>query len=305
MVAEAAHRKVLATRFSEILHSELRPGNAAATAFNPLISLHAPRSAEFPLFCIPGAGANITTFSDFVLALDGRVPVYGLQPRGIDALNPPHHSVEAAANCNLQRLAQLEASGPVHLLGHSHGASVAFEMARRLEAEGRLVASLTLLDGEPPDNKEITVHDLSDRQIFEDFVSAIRLTFDRPISIDEELLATGQTELLLAQLHSQLLAAGVLPPRSRPSLLRGPLTTFAAACRTVYSPATPYGGKARLVLVDDPSLDADANLKQRQLYLSGWKSSVSELELWDGPGNHYSMLRPPHVNALAKWWWED
>ncbi|MBV8100056.1 MAG: amino acid adenylation domain-containing protein, partial [Verrucomicrobia bacterium] len=302
MVAEAAHRTVLATQFSEILRAEPRPGNAAATAFNPLISLHAPRSSEFPLFCIPGAGANITTFSDFVLALDGRVPVYGLQPRGIDALNPPHHSVEAAAACNLQRLAQLAASGPVHLLGHSHGATVAFEMARRLEAEGRVVASLTLLDGEPPDPKEIKVRDLSDRQIFEDFVSAIRLTFERAISIDEELLATGQTELLLAQLHSQLLAAGVLPQRSRPSLLRGPLTTFAAACRTVYSPATPYRGKARLVLVDDPALDADANLKQRQLYVSGWKANVAELDLWDGPGSHYSMLRPPHVNALAKWW---
>jgi thioesterase domain-containing protein len=86
--------------------------------------------------------------------------------------------------------------------------------------------------------------------------------------------------------------------------LRGPLTTFAAARRTVYSPATPYRGKARVVLVDDPAMDADANLKQRQLYLSGWQSSVSELDSWNGPGNHYSMLRPPHVNALAKWWWD-
>jgi arthrofactin-type cyclic lipopeptide synthetase C len=304
MVAEAAHRKVLATRFSEILCSEARPRNTGAIAFNPLISLHAPRSSEFPLFCIPGAGANITTFSDFVLALDGRLPVYGFQPRGIDALNPPHNSIEAAATCNLQRLAQLEASGPVHLLGHSHGASVAFDMARCLQAEGRLVASLTLLDGEPPDPKEMKARDLGDRQIFEEFVSAISRTFERAISIDEELLATGESELLLAQLHSQLLAAGVLPPRSRPSLLRGPLTTFAAARRTVYSPATPYRGKARVVLVDDPAMDADANLKQRQLYLSGWQSSVSELDSWNGPGNHYSMLRPPHVNALAKWWWD-
>ena len=116
-------------------------------------------------------------------------------------------------------------------------------------------------------------------------------------------LATGQSELLLAQLHTQLLAGGVLPPRSRPSILRGPLTTFAAARRTVYSPTTPYRGKARLVLVDDPALDADANLKQRQIYLSGWESIVSELCTWDGPGNHYSMLRPPNVSAVAKWWW--
>jgi arthrofactin-type cyclic lipopeptide synthetase C len=304
MVAEGVHRKVLATRFSEILRSEARPSDAAGIPFNPLISLHAPRSSEFPLFCIPGAGANITTFSDFVLTLDGRLPVYGLQPRGIDALNPPHHSIEAAAACNLQRLAQVEASGPVHLLGHSHGASVAFEMARRLQAEGRLVASLTLLDGEPPDPPELKVRDLSDLQIFEEFVSAIRLTFERPISIDEQLLASGQSELLLAQLHSQLLAAGVLPPRSRPSLLRGPLTTFAAARRTVYSPAAPYKGKARLVLVHDPALDGEANLKQRQTYLSGWKSCVSDLDLWDAPGNHYSMLRRPQVEALAKWWWD-
>ena len=123
-------------------------------------------------------------------------------------------------------------------------------------------------------------------------------------AIDEQLLASGQSELLLAQLHSQLLAAGVLPPRSRPSLLRGPLTTFAAARRTVYSPATPYKGKARLVLVDDPALEAEANLKQRETYVNGWRSRVSELNLWDGPGNHYSMLRRPQVDLLAKWWWD-
>ncbi|SRR6266567_4292746 len=53
---------------------------------NPLVPLHAPHSIECPVFCIPGAGASVTSFVEFVNALGEQWPVYGLQPRGIDML---------------------------------------------------------------------------------------------------------------------------------------------------------------------------------------------------------------------------
>lgn len=50
---------------------------------NPLVPLHAPHSIECPVFCIPGAGASVTSV-EFVNALGEQWPIYGLQPRGID-----------------------------------------------------------------------------------------------------------------------------------------------------------------------------------------------------------------------------
>ena len=40
-----------------------------------------------PLFCLPGAGSGVTDFVDLMSALGPSVPIYGLQPRGIDV---PH-----------------------------------------------------------------------------------------------------------------------------------------------------------------------------------------------------------------------
>ena len=37
---------------------------------NPLVPLHAPHSIECPVFCIPGAGASVTSFVEFVNALE-------------------------------------------------------------------------------------------------------------------------------------------------------------------------------------------------------------------------------------------
>src|ERR1700730_13091498 len=117
---------------------------------NPLMSLQATHSSESPLVCIPGAGASVTAFLEFVGELGNRWPAYGLQPRGVDPEEHPHGSVEAAALYNLNSLAQLDALGPIHLLGHSHGGLVAFDMALRLREQGRPVASITLIDSEPP-----------------------------------------------------------------------------------------------------------------------------------------------------------
>src|SRR6186713_114833 len=60
---------------------------------DPLMLIRAADSGEIPVVCLPGAGASVTTFLDFTEALGERWPIYGLQPRGIDASERPHESV--------------------------------------------------------------------------------------------------------------------------------------------------------------------------------------------------------------------
>jgi thioesterase domain-containing protein len=301
MMTEPANRRVLGRRISEALRTPAPAPSPAKHSFDPLIPLDDTERSGIPLLCVPGAGASVTSFNELVGAFGRRWPIYGLQPRGIDSTEQPHSTVEAAALCNLQAASGLTAAGPVHLLGHSHGGLVAYEMACRLQAQGRPVASLTIIDSGPPETSAGIIRDVTETEIFGKFVDAIRLSFERPLPLDHDVLAAGQAEAQLRHLHGAMIHAGILPARSAPEMLRGPLSAFAAALRSAYHPVAPYAGQLRLVQVGDPKLDAIAD-RQQQRHAEEWRRWAAEMEMWHGPGHHYSILRAPHVRALAEWW---
>lgn len=270
-----------------------------SSLFNPLMPLHATNSNGSPLLCIPGAGASITSFMELIDSLGEHWPVYGLQPRGINLAEPPHETVEDAALCNLNVLDQLNGDGPIHLLGHSHGGFVAFEMASRLYEQGCPAASLTLVDTEPP---EATLRRIDTSEIFSQFIKVFEDMFDKTLVITKDVIQSGQIRPFVHELHAALIRAKCLPVRSTPEMLQGPLATFAAALQTSYTPAVRYPHKVHLVLVSDKRLDKDSDLKQREAHVTQWRRAAPNLEVWYGPGHHFSILQAPHVHALAKWW---
>jgi len=133
-------------------------------------------------------------------------------------------------------------------------------------------------------------------------VDIIRWNFDCALEIEEAVLASGNVEAFVTHLHRGMVRHGLLPARSRPDALYGPLETFAAARRAVYTPAEAYAGTVSVVLVRDPRLNDQANQAQHEIFADGWRRWAPALEIWRGPGDHFSILRPPHVTALADWW---
>lgn len=264
-----------------------------------LVPLHATQSRESALVCLPGAGASVTAFIDFIGALGARWPVYGLQPRGVDGLEQPHDSVEAAALDGFAAIGRL-GDVPVHLFGHSHGGRVAFEIALRLQQQGKPVRSLTLVDSEPPEI--MPEHGSSESDFFTEFVRVFEKTFNVSLVVPAGIMSSGRQEVFLNSLHALLVAQGCLPARSVPSMLQGPLTSFIAARRSVYRPTARFDGRMRLVLVRDIDLALEDDLEQREDFARKWRSHATELEVWHGPGHHFSILQPPHVRALTEWW---
>ena len=301
MITDAVCRRVLADRFTAALRSPPREPTVRSHPHQLLFSLQAGRGDAPPLFCVPGAGASVTSFAGFVAELGNRLPIYGLQPRGIEPSELPHGTVEAAAVANLRAVEALAVSAPLHLIGHSHGGSVALEMARRLREGGHAIASLTLVDSDAPPGRDAPVPDLTDEQIIREFATAIKWTFERRVELDEARFTSG-TAAVLAHLRDALVAARLLPPRSSPDLLRGSFATFAAARRSTYRPASRYPGKVQLVLVRDPLADDTHDEQRWHDLVEGWRPWADELEVWRGPGHHYSVLRSPHVAVLARWW---
>jgi arthrofactin-type cyclic lipopeptide synthetase C len=272
---------------------------------DPLVPLYAPHSMECPVFCIPGAGASVTSFVEFVNAVDGKWPIYGLQPRGIDIAEQPHESVEDAALYNLHALARFNPTRPIHLLGHSHGGLVAFEMALRLHEQGRSVASLTLIDTDPPDSIGEAPRQVSTAEIFREFTEAFEDTFNKSLDIDQAVIASGQAQFFVDKLNAALIKARVLPLRNNTAMLHGSLETFTAACNCRYIPGRCYANTLHLVLVGPRSnrrVSIDDVKKKWEIYAAKWRQHAAAVNIWYGPGHHFSILQVPQVYLFAKWW---
>jgi thioesterase domain-containing protein len=231
------------------------------------------------------------SFMDLTGSLGPDRSVFGFQPRGLDGLQPPHSTLAECAECYLQALRTAYPEGPVHLLGHSFGGWVAFELAQRLHAAGRAVGSLTLVDSEVPDREEAPPRHYSHMDLLRKWVDVFGMILERPLGVLAEELEGLAEPAQLALLHECLVRSGLMPARTGPELLKGPLDTFAAALRASYTPRATYPGPVLLVLAEDRG--GNAGLAE------GWRRWAPGLEVLQGRGNHMTMLKQPQVQALA------
>lgn len=95
------------------------------------------------LVCLPHAGGSASFFLPVARGLAGRCEVLAIQyPGRQDRLREPLlDSVDALADA-LFPVLRRQARGPVVLFGHSLGATVGFELARRFEAAGTVPIAL-------------------------------------------------------------------------------------------------------------------------------------------------------------------
>jgi thioesterase domain-containing protein len=274
---------------------ERRPGSD----HSPLVTLRGGDRDRAPLFCVPGAGATVVSFFQLSSALRAGWAVHGLQPRGLDGEQPPHSAVETAAETYLRVVERVRPEGGVHLLGHSYGGWVAFEMARRLREAGRPVESLTLVDTEVPSADPALIRECGGPQAFLRLVSIFERSAERSLEISaaeaEGLDDTGR----LALLHGRLVRAGIMPRQSAAGALLGPFRTFAAAVRSSYAPASASPDPVRLVLARDPYLDEETNQRRFAEAAEGWRRRAPDLRVTVASGNHVTVLKQPHVASIA------
>ncbi|WP_440974850.1 non-ribosomal peptide synthase/polyketide synthase [Pseudomonas koreensis] len=296
---KAPHIQALGQALTQALEAVVAP---AAAPYQPLLTIQTGHAGHAPIFCVPGAGDSVTGFIHLTEAIGPEWPIIGLQPRGLDGVSVPHSAVEAAATCYLQAIEQIYPQGPVHLIGHSFGGWVAHAMAAQLQAAGREVASLTLIDSEAPGGDGTAGKPYTATAALQRLIDTLQLSCGKSLGIDPAAFATADDRTQLRLLHDGMVRAGVLSQRAAPDAMHGPVRTFATALRTVYQPRLAYTGPVRLVLVDDPTLDEWGNQREQAAMLEGWQRQVNDLAVWYGPGNHFTILKAPNVFSFAAWW---
>lgn len=255
-----------------------------------------------PVFCIPGAGNSAVTFAHLASAMPSQWPIHGLQARGLDGRQLPHTTIEAAASAYIQLIEDMYPHGPIHLIGHSFGGWIAFDIAIQLSERARAIASLTLLDSEPPDGAGIIGKEYSATDIAMEYVRACELSAGRSLGISRECLELLRPDQLLSTLHEAVVAAGLLPRAAGVNAIRGPLRVFGTALRTTYAPTRPFAGQTRLVLATNVSSDAPGESSDLVRVEARWRSWAPSLRVWHAPGNHMTILQSPQVTRLTEWW---
>jgi thioesterase domain-containing protein/acyl carrier protein len=259
-----------------------------AREWSPLVALQAGGSRR-PFYFVHAAGGNVLSYVELARHLGPEQPFYGLQSAGLDGLRKPFTRIDEMAEHYVEAVLARQPEGPYLLGGWCMGTAIAFEMAQQLRGRGRRVALLALVDGGAP--KSAGKNTLPDESAE---VRRFAGYYNVPLSGDElsRLGPDEQWEYLLQQSK----AANVIPPDAGLEQVRRLLRVYACNIRSqeTYVPRT-YPDP---IVFYRAAERADGGPKDETY---GWAALAGAgVDLRVVPGNHFTMLQPPHVQTLAR-----
>jgi len=264
-----------------------------AGSWSPLVEVQGG-TGKTPLFFVHPGGGNVFCYFNLARRLGADQPFYALQAKGLNDEQHGHTRIEEMASYYIEHLRAVQPTGPYRIGGWSLGGVVAFEMARQLKASGDEVVMLALIDSlsplvlagtEPED-------DLSQLANF-----AIDLGFTK-----EHLSSSGDDvrrlplEGQLAYMLDLAFANKLVPAGMELTDLHRLFRVFKTNREALreYVPGAYAGRVTYFQVVGDSAFDAGDMSKD-------WHElSPGGMDVYRLPGNHFSILKQPHVDALAE-----
>ncbi len=251
-------------KLAEILSVDAEAGPATWSS----LVLMQPTGSRPPLFFLPGNLGNVfNDLGDLAHHLGPDQPFYGLQD---SAQNPVR--IEALATHYLDEIRAVRPKGPYLLGGVCSGAVVAYEMAQQLQAQGKQVALLALVEPSHPEAPSLRAY-----------------------------LGLGAWEMgrLFRRFGRHASRIAEMPAAEQKGYLRLKLKVWANDWAVTHYAPVPYQGRLDLFLTDE-SLRIHGN---PQL---GWRElAVPAAEVHEFPGNHATIvgldvpIEETHMQALA------
>ncbi|HEY8458907.1 MAG TPA: alpha/beta fold hydrolase, partial [Blastocatellia bacterium] len=250
-----------------------------------------PRGDKRPLFCIHPAGGNVFCYAPLAARLGIEQPVYAVQSPALTNDRNSARSIEAMADMYIEAIRQAQPEGPYMLAGWSMGGIVAFEMSRQLRLRGERASLVALIDSTPVsggfelDRLTLLIHFGRDLGIPPEMIEAAR-----------ERFAGGRLDDSLGDILEKAVDLGLLPNYLGAPAIGRLFSAFELNVKAMfeYTPgANPgpvslfVGSQRRGPAASDPA--------------RGWVRFVRDgVEIFEAPGDHYSILRDPQVAALAR-----
>ena len=258
----------------------------------PLVALQ-PFGEKPPLFLVHPAGGHVVCYRDLAVHLAPDQPVYGIQARGIEDGEAPLPGVEAMAACYLEAVRAFRPAGPYRLGGWSFGGSVAWEMARLLDAGGEEVELLALVDT-GPHTGSLAVDPYDSGEVAWQTVAALAgLPAASRMEVDD-IRGLEPREQVLALIRR--VDAPHLLPESRADEVLGLMAVRYASLRAQaeYRPG-PFPGR-----LDYVRTTGSTHTRLHAPGLDFWRAlAEGGTVVHPVPGSHGSVLQEPHVARVA------
>lgn len=293
------HRLPLATLFQhptiEQLAEVIRQ-HGWQSSWQSLVALR-PQGTKLPFFCVHAVGGNVLEYHELAQHFVGDHPFYALQAVGMDGKQPPLRNIEAMAAHYIQEIRHLQPHGPYHLGGRSFGGAVAFEMARQLRAAGEEVGLLAMLDTYPLGWKTL----LPAAEAAQHEKRFLHLRINRHLDHLRQANLRGKCAYVFGkveykkrkylnrwwQLRQQFRSG---QPASLRHALRE-VEEFNYLAAKQYAPQVYPGRVTFFCATEEVSLEEN---------VFGWQQlAAGGVEIVRVPGDHQTMIKPPHVQTLA------
>jgi thioesterase domain-containing protein len=240
-----------------------------------------------PLFCVHPAGGTVFCYRDLARHLPSSRPVYGLQARGIDGLEPPHSRIEDMAADYLAAIRAVQPDGPYYLAGWSLGGVVAYELACQLVEARDTVARLIAIDA--------GIVSPGERFREEEFLPMLLSLFpdENAPAVDE--LRGMQPAEQLAFFRDRARQAGLVAGGG-PIADHHVFDVFQANINALaeYEPKE-YAGKVTLLRAGDNATPLHAETQM------GWDHwAAGGVEVISVDGGHVRLFSEPYVGVLAQ-----
>jgi amino acid adenylation domain-containing protein/non-ribosomal peptide synthase protein (TIGR01720 family) len=265
---------------------------SAAPNWSPLVALQ-PHGSKRPLFLVHAAGGSSLCFAEASRHFDSGRPLYGLQASGLEEGQSPLTRIDQMADQYIAAIRTIQPDGPYLLGGWSMGGVVAYEMARRLLEQGERTGRLILLDSVAP---TAYAHYDDEDQIL------LLLNFAQHLGLSPSHLSLPWNELRQKNFDEQLdwitrqsKVSDLLPPDVGLDDVIRLFSVFKAHLQALRNyQSAPLDVRLHILRASDrfPGDRCDLTL--------GWDRLASgEILVDEAPGNHYSMIHRPHVEALC------
>jgi len=248
-------------------------------------------------------------------------PFYGVQPHTPETGLVVHTEVEAMAAEYVEAMRSVQPAGPYYLGGWSMGGVIAFEMARQLQEQGETIGLLALIDASAPTGAQ---SDHKAAMLLASFALDLGISSEKLHPFLEKI-ASFPPMMQLRKVWAEAKAEQLIPADMTLVEFRRIFDIFKINASTMesYRPRE-YNGRITLITSEheialnlfifrntpgdngekslfDPDAPNEVNGIPGRDPLKGWGQLASGgVDLHVVPGDHFSMLREPHVSILAE-----
>ncbi|CUH64609.1 Beta-ketoacyl-acyl-carrier-protein synthase I [Thalassovita gelatinovora] len=259
--------------------------------FTHVVSMHQGEGgAHTPFFLVAGMFGNVLNLRHLAHILGNDRPFFGLQARGLYGDADPHHSIQDAARDYIAEMRQVQPHGPYMIGGFSGGGITAYEIAQQLTGADEDVSMLIMLDTPLPVRRPLSKRDRA-------MIQWLQLKEKGP--------------LYPLQWASNRVRWEIAKRRGQGGTDQGPAKFHNAEIESAFLQAVgdyhlkPWNGPLQLYrppLQGKWQVAPDRMVNSERAYVlpdNDWTQWAPQVQVFEVPGNHDSMVLEPNVRVLA------